>query len=282
MDSAIGTLGALFGRRWWWVTIVVALGVVALVWLGIWQLDRLDERRAFNASVSARWQEMPLDLNIEALPDDASLLEYRRVTVAGEYDYDNQLFLTNQSLGAGSGSGLGGAPGVYLVTPLVYEDGQAALVVRGWVPMDEAEPEIVSNHNESATEGIVGLMQESQTMPNGQPVVIPTEAQREWNFISIDAIQPQMPYELLPYFILQLPEEGRSFTELPLRVEPIRLTEGSHFSYAIQWFMFATILGIGYILFVRYSEQRAARIAAAEADAEKLDSDLTAAQPGAS
>jgi hypothetical protein len=70
-----------------------------------------------------------------------------------------------------------------------------------------------------------------------------------------------MPYELLPVFILQLPEEGRTINDLPMREEPLMLDEGSHFSYAIQWFMFAVILGGGYIFFVRSAELREQRIA---------------------
>ena len=144
------------------------------------------------------------------------------------------------------------------------------------------EPGAVEAHAESADQGIVGYIQESQNMPGGGEVVIPDEAQRAWNFLNIQAIQPQMPYALMPFFILQLPEEGRSFTQLPLRVEPITLSEGNHFSYAIQWFMFATILGIGYILFVRHTEQRAKRIAAAQAAQEEPEANLPIAHHGAS
>jgi cytochrome oxidase assembly protein ShyY1 len=72
-----------------------------------------------------------------------------------------------------------------------------------------------------------------------------------------------LPYPLLPAFVLQLPEQGRTFEQLPWRSEPIALDEGSHLSYAIQWMLFAVILGIGYIQYVRWIELRERRIAAA-------------------
>ncbi|MCB0044043.1 MAG: SURF1 family protein [Caldilineaceae bacterium] len=268
MASALETVRLLVSRRWWWVTILVILGVIAQVWLGVWQLDRLDQRRAFNANIAAKWREEPFDLNRNPLPPDLTELEFQRIQVTGEYDFTHEIVLQNQSLGDGVGSMMGGAPGVYLVTPLIYAPNQAVLVVRGWVPLDEAEPGMVETHQESAAGGIVGYIQESQTMPGGGEITVPAGGQRAWNFLNIDAIQPQMPYALSPFFILQLPEEGRSFSQLPIRVEPIVLTEGNHFSYAIQWFMFATILGIGYIFFVRYSEQRARRIAQAGQEAK--------------
>jgi hypothetical protein len=90
-----------------------------------------------------------------------------------------------------------------------------------------------------------------------------------------------MPYELLPVFILQLPEEGRSFNDLPLREEPLVLDEGSHFSYAIQWFMFALILGVGYIFFIRTQELREQRIAGTLQDGatQEMDREFDALSP---
>jgi hypothetical protein len=73
-----------------------------------------------------------------------------------------------------------------------------------------------------------------------------------------------LPYTLEPGFILQLPEEGRTWDQYPIREEPLRLDEGSHLSYSVQWFMFALILGFGYIQYVGYMNKRAARIAAIE------------------
>jgi surfeit locus 1 family protein len=98
-------------------------------------------------------------------------------------------------------------------------------------------------------------------LPNGAAPTVPDTPQREWFYLNIDAIQPQMPYQLLPVFVLMLPEAGRTFDALPIRDEPLVLTEGNHFSYAIQWFTFALILGVGYIFLVRYWEMRRARLA---------------------
>jgi surfeit locus 1 family protein len=134
------------------------------------------------------------------------------------------------------------------------------LVARGWLPSGEDRPERWSAHEEPPNAPVIGLIQETQLLPNGNAPTPPAEAQIEWFQINIDAIQPQMPYALLPVFILQLPETGRTINDLPMREEPLVLDEGSHFSYAIQWFMFAVILGVGYIFLVRTQEMRAARL----------------------
>ena len=243
------TIKALVGRRWWWVTLIVIAGVFVLVRLGIWQLDRLDQRRTFNSTVYERWILDPYDVTSGDLPADLQELEYRRVQVSGEYDYDNQLGLKNQLRN--------GAPGINLVTPLVLDDGRAVLIARGWIPDNEADPEQWPTFDEPSTEPIVGLIQESQMMPNGGVVPVPDQPEQQWFYVNIDAIQPQMPYELLPVFILQLPDEDRTYDMLPSREEPLRLHEGDHLSYAVQWFSFALMLGIGYIFFVRHFERKA-------------------------
>jgi surfeit locus 1 family protein len=58
-----------------------------------------------------------------------------------------------------------------------------------------------------------------------------------------------MPYELLPIYLLQAPDG--SADGLPYRAEPERdFSEGPHLGYAVQWFLFAAILGAGYLGYV--------------------------------
>lgn len=262
----------LFNRRWWWTTLLVIAGVFVLIRLGLWQLDRLDQRRAYNRMVAERWQQEPFDINTQAIPSDLTELEFRRVQAQGEFDYSEQIVLTGQSRD--------GAPGVTLVTPLVLDDNRAVLVARGWVPYNQSQPEFWPQYEEPAGAPVIGLIQESQTLPNGSPPPVPDSPQVEWFTLNIDAIQPQMPYELLPVFILQLPEEGRPYTALPYREEPLRLDEGSHFSYAIQWFTFALILGVGYLFFVQSQETRERRLAGTRPSTEaQPEADLNSVPP---
>jgi surfeit locus 1 family protein len=261
-----GTLQALpraFSRKWWLGTLLILIGMAFLVRLGLWQLDRLQERRAFNSLVAERWQQTPFDLQHEALPADLESMGYRRVEVAnGNFDYANQIMLSNQP-------GINGEPGIQLVTPYVLDDGRAVLVSRGWVPEYLAGEENWGNLEEDdAGRNVVGLLQRSQELEGSQP---PATALKAWYTLNIPQIQRQMPYELLPVFILQLPDGNQGIEEYPLRSEPIALDEGSHFSYAIQWFMFAAILGFGYIQLIRWQDERSHRLAQqpqAEVDAD--------------
>ena len=56
------TLSLLFSRRWWWKTLIVLLAMAAMAALGFWQLDRLDQRRAFNLQRRAALAAPPFEL----------------------------------------------------------------------------------------------------------------------------------------------------------------------------------------------------------------------------
>lgn len=72
----MNTLKTLFNRKWWWVTLLVIARRVVMARLGVWQIDRLHERRAFNTMVAERWRQEPYDLTQQALPTDLSELEF--------------------------------------------------------------------------------------------------------------------------------------------------------------------------------------------------------------
>lgn len=245
----------LFSRRWWYVTIFVILGVIFLARLGFWQLDRLQQRRAQNAVIVQRWDQDPYDLNQNGLPADVEPLGYRRIQVTGKFDYANQVALKNQNREV--------EPGVNLVAPLVLPNGQAILVARGWIPYADVDPAHWAQYNEKSDAiTLVGLVQKSQILAGAKP---PETPQKEWFRIDVDAIQRQVPYELLPVFLLELPAPGAGYEDLPYREIPsevAEISEGNHFSYAIQWFMFAVILGGGYLPYIAYQEKRRQRVQA--------------------
>jgi hypothetical protein len=76
----------MFSRRWILATLLVIAAMAVMVRLGIWQLDRLEKRRIFNARVLAQVNQPPLLLTGQALDADLASMEYRPVIVEGEYD----------------------------------------------------------------------------------------------------------------------------------------------------------------------------------------------------
>ena len=126
---------------------VVALAVaVVCVRLGVWQLDRLGQRRARNAILAARLALPPLEVERGTTPDSA---RQRRLIARGVYDYAGER--------VGPGRSFDGTPGVALVTPLRLADGSVVLVDRGWVPSPDAVHVDQTLYREADTASVEGL-----------------------------------------------------------------------------------------------------------------------------
>lgn len=228
----------------WLVAHVVVIAIGALfVFLGLWQLGRLDERQNENAVLSERFEEDPAAL-VGLLPqigDDPSEIEYRRTRVVGVYDPENEVLIRSQVY-------LGSA-GFHVITPLVLDDGDAVLVNRGWVPLAldtvpvaEAPPPA----GETSVEGWVQLSQERPALGREDPA---DGRLSTLNRIDIERIQTQIDYPLAPVYLVAI---GAQTTELPVPVDSPDFTdEGPHLAYAIQWFGFATVVFVGYFFLAR-------------------------------
>lgn len=250
-------IGRFFSRQWWKTTIFVLVAVAVMVRLGIWQLDRLEQRRTFNTRVEAQLAEAPLDLSGQNLENDLYSMEYRTAFVGGEFDHEHQVVLRNQDWR--------GRLGVHILTPLLIDGEDAAVLVdRGWIPYEDFTGGTLSQYDDSGLVEINGIIRRSQSKSaiggRADQVPEPGEAPLEvWNWINVTDISRQIPYELLPVYLAAAP--GASTQDLPYRSElELDLSEGSHLGYAFQWFIFAAIFGIGYSFYVRREEKRQADI----------------------
>lgn len=195
---------------------IVAVLVAALcVGAGIWQLDRLSQRRARNAGLAARLALPPLELRAGTSADSA---RQRRVVARGVYDFTAERTWPGRSFD--------GTPGVALITPLRLADGAAVLVDRGWVPSADAFHVDHAAYREPDSAFVEGI---AFVPPRGR--------------VDVD------PAGFLP-FVLQLvtPEPARG---LPRRWPAPAFDNGPHLSYAIQWFSFAVIALVGTAVMIR-------------------------------
>lgn len=160
--------------------LVVAIVLAAVfVRLGIWQLDRLGERRARNARVAARLALPPLDVadpGLLGLPADS--MRHRRIVARGVYDFGREQVWRGRSFE--------GTPGVALVTPLRLADGSAVLVDRGWVPSPDASRVDRSRYREADTVAVVGI---GAIPPRGR------------GDVDLGVLADSVPYPLLSFVI---------------------------------------------------------------------------------
>lgn len=212
------------------ILIGIALLFAALfVRLGFWQLERLRERQAYNAPIEWRLEAEPVELR--ELPRDLEEARHRRTLVTGDYDYAHEIVLTLRSRQ--------GSPGVNLLTPLrIPGTDTAVLINRGWIYAPDGVAADTKPWREPSPRGAAGYVRLLETgdsagaRSTGRP-----DAVRRPNHATIASM---LPYPVAPYYVV-LTSPGVEPERTPPRVPPPALSEGSHLSYAVQWFTFALI-----------------------------------------
>ena len=232
----------MFSRAWVVATLLVLGGTAFCIRMGVWQLDRLEQRRAFNVQVVTMRAEKMLDLT-RSVPANISTMEWRAVTVTGEYDFEHQVTLRNQFNGD--------QYGYHLITPLRFPGG-AVLVNRGFIPADQnSTPADWRKYDETGQVTITGQIRLGQEKPAFGGVADADVAHLDvWNNFDVNRISAQIPYPILSVFVQPNEIEGDNIPPISFQPE-IELTEGPHFGYALQWFSFATILFFGYPFYLR-------------------------------
>jgi surfeit locus 1 family protein len=233
----------LVSREWRWLTLGAALLAVLLLRLGFWQLDRLAERREINARVQARVDAPPIALTGQPL--DLAADEFRPVRVRGAFDHGQEVVLRNQTLN--------GTPGSDILTPLRIDGtDQYVLINRGWTPLLQFDAEALKQFATTGPITIEGVVRRpSQATEGWGPQDRRADGGRldTWFYVDVARIDEQTSYALEPYFIEQRPTGEETAPPFPAISVDYR-DEGSHLSYALQWFSFAIIGIVGYAAFV--------------------------------
>ncbi len=220
----------------------VVLGTIVAamcIRLGIWQLDRLSERRAINAELKSRAETAPV--NLAELPADTGAAHYRRVRVSGTYDFGNEIILMSRSRN--------GSPGVNIITPLRLPGRDTAVLVnRGWIYAPDGMTVDLGRWREPAGMGGDTYVQTYQTRDG---VVNATTIPRAYRWMDHTALAQEFPYPIAPYYLVLIGNTVNPPAAVPPRVPVPPLDEGSHQSYAFQWFSFATISIMGMVLYLR-------------------------------
>lgn len=251
----------LLSRQWVLLTALALVLIPAMVQAGFWQLHRHQERVERNELIAASLAAPAMPVAEVAPPggtvDPAD--RYRTVTATGVYDAAGEA-VARQRTGPD-----GGGMGYYVLTPLVRPDGTAVLVNRGWVPAgsDPGQyPEVPDPPGGEVT--VTGRLMTDETpestgirersgLPDGMVMLINSRQRAE------DLDRTFLPGHLELSGTSPEPPAGADAPRtLP---EPGHRGIGAHFAYALQWWLFAAGVPVGWFLLVRREAQdrRAAR-----------------------
>ena len=98
-----------------WPTLVVLLVLPLFVYLGLWQLDRADQKRTLHREFEVRQEAEAIDLNSkEKLSEIFNELNWRNVFIEGAFSREINILLDNQVVN--------GVVGYYVYTPFKLKD----------------------------------------------------------------------------------------------------------------------------------------------------------------
>ncbi len=219
------------------VAAVVVAAAAACVRLGVWQLARLEVKRAMNARLDAALARPPFRLASARI--DGRAVAGRVVALSGRFDERRHVLL--------AGLSHEGEPGVHVVTPFIADgDSVAVLVDRGWLPAPDGVTARPQDHPAGGARAVAGLadtlgragaLGEVRAIETDSVTVLSAER------LDRDSLAARLPYPLAGFTLAALP--SKDAPPLPLREPPRRQDEMMHLSYAVQWFTFAVIILAG-------------------------------------
>ena len=244
--------------RWALLIIFVAVLGIVFVNLGEWQLDRLAQRRERNATTIANEQKpiRPYDEIFTRTITDAD--QWQQVEARGTFDPDHQFVVRYRSNGD--------ADGYEIVTPLHTATG-TVLVDRGFIPRGHGAQ--IPSTAPAPPAGEVTLVGHVRRSERGRRAAT-TPVNNQMRLINSDAIAATLSYPISSGYIGLLtvqPEQQGGFQPIQLP----ELSEGPHFWYAVQWFMFTAVGVAGIVVFIRgdLRARREERDEASEAQAQQ-------------
>ncbi|MBW3590915.1 MAG: SURF1 family protein [Actinobacteria bacterium] len=248
-------LNPFASRRWILIHIFAAVIVIVCLALALWQLDRLQSRRADNERLLAQTRLPPADLKeaFEPQADDEELdaAVYRTLETSGSYDLSEEVLLRSRSLE--------GRPGHHLLTPLITDTGTALIVDRGWVPLSVDEPGMGQTAPPAGSVEVAGLLLQSEDKgflgisdpPPGRVNSLPR--------VDLTRLEEQMPYPVFPLYLRLQDQRPANSGELPEPAPVPEPDDGPHLSYALQWLFFAFAASVAYGGLIRKERQRLGR-----------------------
>ena len=211
----------------WLLTAGLGIAFAAFAALGIWQLQRLEWKRALIARVDSRIHAPAVvpPSREQWSRVDARSDEYRRVRITGEY-------LSGPDVRVQALTRLGA--GWWVLTPLRTSDGSIVLVNRGFVPDNST-----ATPAEPGTVTVTGLLR--ITEPGGRVLRDNDPRSGHWYSRDVAAIAEVLGLSgVAPYFIDSDASAGN--TTWPLGGMTVVAFRNQHLSYALTWFGLALLV----------------------------------------
>ncbi|KUN38897.1 hypothetical protein AQJ30_12315 [Streptomyces longwoodensis] len=237
----------LLSRQWVILTLVALLLIPTMIRLGVWQMHRYDERSARNQLVSDALGADPVPVERLTSPGHTVTTgqRYRTVTATGHFDTAREEVVRRRVNGDEQ-------VGFHVLTPFVLTDGSVVLVNRGWIPADApsqtAFPKVPAPPAGRVT--VTGrLMPDETTAASGIKDLKGLPA-RQVMLINSEQEARRLGARVLGGYLAQTAPEPRGGTP-ELVGRPGMENAALNYAYAIQWWLFAACVPVGWVVLAR-------------------------------
>lgn len=250
----------LLTRQWVILTVVAIALIPVMIRLGFWQLHRHEHKVALNEVIAASLAADPVP--VESLTAPGATVKrtdlYRKVTAKGRFDTANEEVVRRRT-------NADDKVGYHVLTPFVLENGRVLLVNRGWVPAEVSQtafPKIPAPEPGEIT--VTGRLMSDETTEESGIKNLKGLPDRQVMLINSAQEAERLGKEVLGGYI-QLTSPAPKNGSPQLLPEPEHGDIGPHLAYAVQWWLFAAGVPVGWVILMR----REARERAEEAAKEK-------------
>ncbi|MFF6784137.1 SURF1 family cytochrome oxidase biogenesis protein [Streptomyces sp. NPDC012510] len=262
----------LLSRQWVILTLLALVLIPTMVRLGFWQMHRYEERSARNQLVAEALAAKPVPVERLTSPGHTvtSAERYHSVTAKGRFDTDDEVVVRRRT-------NADDEVGFHVLTPFVLDDGKVLLVNRGWIPADgpsqTAFPEIPAPPGGEVT--VTGRLMPDETTEASGIKDLKGLPDRQIMLINSVREAERLDAQVLGGYLALTAPEPKGDSPEPLG-NPGDENAALNYAYALQWWLFAAGVPIGYVTLVRRErrdrEEAAAAAAAAAAEKETAPS----------
>ncbi|WP_019885239.1 SURF1 family protein [Streptomyces purpureus] len=248
----------LLSRQWVILTLITLVLIPTMVELGFWQFHRHEKRVAQNALIAGNLRAEPVPVTALTSPGHTvPRADYwRRVTATGTFDTAHEVVVRRRTSASDK-------VGVHVLTPLLLKDGRAVLVNRGWIPAapnQMAFPEVPPAPRGEVT--VTGRLKADETTSASGIKDLRGLPPRQIMLISSGQQAKALGRQVLGGYIEQTSPEPAAETP-ELIPEPDHDSIGAHMAYAVQWWLFAAGVPVGWVILVRREKRDREEAAAA-------------------
>jgi len=223
-------------------TFITVLLILLFVYLGFWQLSRMEEKKLLAENLKNRMNAEVIDFSqvTEAMIDrDINDFRFQRMTVSGQFLENRDILLDNQIFN--------GHAGYDVITPFLPTGSNTLILVdRGWIPWGEDRNELPKIQPILGNRTLVGTINqyapglklgEEETTHHLWPLRVQTV-----DYDDLEGVFKQP----IAHFVLLLPTgSSEGFSIRPIY---FGLPADRHLGYAVQWFTMAVAVLLYYLV----------------------------------